>query len=103
MNFLDPGPRRDPGLKHGDVIAMAGSRIEFRSEIPAACGPPDAPAMGSTLLRVTRRICWLMVADIVGSTRMGQELPPEEVPLLTGGWFKTCRKLIEEHSGQMNK
>lgn len=94
---------RPLALKDGDVIDMAGSRIEFRSESLGAYGNYDASSMGSTILRVTRRECWLMVADIVGSTRMAQELPPEEVPLLTGGWFKTCRELIEEHGGQMNK
>lgn len=92
---------RPLALKDGDVIDMAGSRIEFRSE--ADTTEPDDPSLGSTLLSVARRNCWLMVADIVGSTRMAQELPPEEVPQVTGGWFKTCRDLIEQHEGHMNQ
>lgn len=92
---------RPLALKDGDVIDMAGSRIEFRSE--AEIIEPDSLSLGSTLLSVARRNCWLMVADIVGSTRMAQELPPEEVPLVTGGWFKTCRDLIEIHEGHMNQ
>jgi adenylate cyclase len=94
---------RPLALKDGDVIDLAGSRIEFRSETPGGDGNYDASPGASTILRVMRRECWLMVADIVGSTRIAQELPPEELPLLTGGWFKTCRELIEEHGGQMNK
>lgn len=94
---------RPLALKDGDVIDMAGSRIEFHSDARSVVGIYDASSIGSTVLRVTRKNCWLMVADIVGSTRMAQELPPEEVPLLTGGWFKACRELIEEHGGQMNK
>ena len=44
-----------------------------------------------------------MVADIEDSTRMALELPPEEFPQITGGWFNTCRELIEEHGGHMNQ
>lgn len=94
---------RPLALKDGDVIDMAGSRIEFHSEAQSSAGIYDAASIGSTILRVTRKNCWLMVADIVGSTRMARDLPPEEVPRLTGGWFKACRDLIEEHDGHMNK
>lgn len=92
---------RPLALRDGDVIDMGGSRIVFRSE--AVVMEADALTLGSTLLSVARRNCWLMVADIVGSTRMAQELPPEEVPLVTGGWFKDCRDLIEAHDGHMNQ
>lgn len=92
---------RPLALKNGDVIEVGGIRIEFHSEaLPADM---ESLSLGSTLLSVTRRNCWLMVADIEGSTRMAQELPPEEVPLVTGGWFKICRDLIEAHGGHMNQ
>ncbi len=90
-------------LKHGDVIEMAGSRIGFESDVPAGTPAGDEDSMGSTLLSVARRSCWLMVADIAGSTRMARELPPEQVPVITGGWFKTCREVIEKHDGHMNQ
>lgn len=89
-------------LKNGDVIDMAGSRIEFQTE-PSVAEPADGSTGGSTLRDIKKRNCWLMVADIVGSTRMAQELPPEEVPRITGGWFNTCRELIEKHGGYMNQ
>jgi len=89
-------------LKNGDLIDMAGSRIEFQSETPAAVTGVDMTG-GSTLRDIKRRNCWLMVADIEGSTRMAQELPPEELPRITGGWFNTCRELIENLGGHMNQ
>jgi adenylate cyclase len=89
-------------LKNGDLIDMAGSRIEFQSETPAADVGVDMTG-GSTLRDIKRRNCWLMVADIEGSTRMAQELPPEEIPRITGGWFNTCRELIEDRGGHMNQ
>lgn len=92
---------RPLALKNGDVIDMAGSRIEFRSVATSVSTNGDS--LDSALLSVARRDCWLMVADIIGSTQMALELSPEEVPLVTGGWFKTCRELIEEYGGQMNQ
>jgi class 3 adenylate cyclase len=88
-------------LNNGDVIDMAGSRIGFQTEALAG-GSDDHSTAGSTLRDIKKRNCWLMVADIVGSTRMARELPPEEVPQITGGWFNTCRELIENHGGTMN-
>lgn len=88
-------------LKNGDVIDMAGSRIEFQSDM-AGQTAVDMTG-GSTLRDIKRRNCWLMVADIEGSTRMAQELPPEEIPRITGGWFNTCRDLVEGHGGHMNQ
>lgn len=92
---------RPRALKNGDLIDLAGSQIEFRSESTSVHAHGNS--LGSTLLSVARRDCWLMVADIIGSTRMAQELSPEELPLVTGGWFKTCRELIEEYEGHMNQ
>ncbi len=94
---------RPQALKDGDRLDLAGSGMLFH----AAIQPPDAgideDSLGSTLLRVVKRSCWLMVADIAGSTRMAQALPPEQVPRITGGWFKTCREVIEKHDGHMNQ
>ncbi|MES2924502.1 MAG: FHA domain-containing protein [Verrucomicrobiota bacterium] len=87
-------------LKNGDLIEMAGSRIEFQTEGSTADYETTG---GSTLRDIKRRNCWLMVADIVDSTRMALELPPEEFPQVTGGWFNTCRELIEAHGGHMNQ
>ncbi len=94
---------RPVALKHGDVIEMGGSRIVFQSDAPSGHESPDSDSLGSTLIRVVRRSCWLMVADIAGSTRMARELPPEQVPRVTGGWFKECREMIERHDGHMNQ
>lgn len=88
-------------LADGDIIEIGGHRIEFRGESPAdGC---DEETVGSTVLDIVRRPLWLMVGDIVGSTRRSRELPPEEVPRINGAWFKTCRELVEAHGGHMNQ
>jgi adenylate cyclase len=88
-------------LKNGDIIELAGSRIEFRSDGTATDLPSGT--IVSTLIDIRKRNTWLMVADIVGSTRMAQQMPPEEVPRINGSWFKTCREAVDAHGGHMNQ
>ena len=45
----------------------------------------------------------MLIADIVGATKLSQTLSAEEFPRVTGGWFKSCREVIEAHEGQIMK
>ncbi|TMP95118.1 MAG: adenylate/guanylate cyclase domain-containing protein [Verrucomicrobia bacterium] len=47
--------------------------------------------------------CWLLVADIVDFTALSRSLVSERLAALVGGWFATCRKIIEQHDGTINK
>jgi len=47
--------------------------------------------------------CWLLVADIVDFTPLSRSLVSERLAALVGGWFATCKKIIEEHDGTINK
>jgi adenylate cyclase len=87
-------------LKDGDEIDLAGYRMRFSFDTVAAAvtfGP------GSTILTLKRRNLWLIVADIIGSTELSRKLPPEELPRVTGGWFKACREIVDGNHGHMNQ
>jgi len=88
-------------LKDGDIIELGGCRIEFRSDGESL--DTDTGTVGSTIIAFQKRNAWLMVADIVGSTRMAQEMPAEQVPQINGAWFKTCREAVDAHGGHMNQ
>ncbi len=90
-------------LHRGDQIRLSGVYLEFHSEMLTSAHPIGRQMMASTMLSIKQTDCWLMVADIVGSTRLSQELAPEELPRITGGWFKTCRQVIEDCGGHMSK
>jgi len=47
--------------------------------------------------------CWLLVADIIDSTRLMKELPPDELPLVTGRWVAECKQTIETQGGRINQ
>ncbi len=88
-------------LSDGDEIDIGGHLIEFRG--PSGPGSGAGETLGSTVLDIRKRSLWLMVGDIVGSTRRSREIAPEDVPRLNGAWFKTCRDLVVDHGGQMNQ
>jgi adenylate cyclase len=47
--------------------------------------------------------CWLLVADILGSTALVKQVTLEELPVITGRWVAECKQTIEEHGGRINQ
>ncbi|MBN8417471.1 MAG: FHA domain-containing protein [Verrucomicrobia bacterium] len=90
-------------LHNGDIIRIAGNELEFSSEILSAMHPAGPQVMASTMIHIRQAQCWLMVADIIGSTQLSQTLPGAQFPRMTGSWFKNCRQIIDECGGHMSK
>ncbi|MBL9132133.1 MAG: FHA domain-containing protein [Verrucomicrobiaceae bacterium] len=90
-------------LRNGDVIRIADVELEFATEILSAMHPAGKAVMASTMIRIEQADCWLMVADIEGSTKLAQSMEPEKYPRLTGTWFKECRQIIDDCGGHMSK
>lgn len=90
-------------LHNGDLIRIASNELEFSSEILSAMHPVGQQAMASTMIHIRQAQCWLMVADIIGSTQLSQTLPGAQFPRMTGSWFKNCRQIIDECGGHMSK
>jgi adenylate cyclase len=93
-----------PTLLHdGDRIEVGASPLTFHQ--PAAAGRDETlqPAADATVLEVKSEPCWLLVADIEGSTRLHEKLPAAELPVLIGRWLAECKQLVEECGGSINK
>jgi len=91
-------------LKAGDVIRLSNTHLVFGSEKvkqPTSAG--TAAMMASTMMAIRTSKCWMMMVDIIGSTKMAQETSAEEWPIITGNWFRSCREIIEAHQGHMMK
>lgn len=89
-------------LHSGDVIRLSGVEMEFHAGATGQAAKA-LPIMASTMISVKTAECWMLMADIIGSTRLAQEVSPEELPRITGGWFKNCREIIEAHGGHIMK
>ncbi len=90
-------------LHNGDIIRIASNELEFATEILSAMHPAGQQVMASTMIHIRQAQCWLMVADIIGSTQLAQTLPGAQFPRMTGTWFKNCRQVIDECGGHMSK
>lgn len=90
-------------LHKGDVIELGASRLEFQTEALTTVHKAGKALLASTMLSIRQMNCWLLVADIVGSTLLAQRLAPEELPRVTGKWFKTCRQIVDECGGHISK
>jgi class 3 adenylate cyclase len=90
-------------LRHGDIIRIGSHELEFGTEDTGAAQPTGQQPQASTMIDIRQARCWLMVADIVGSTQLSYTLPDVEFPRMSGAWFKNCRQIIDECGGHMSK
>jgi len=88
-------------LNNADAIKLGDTELifEFDGDI---CEKHRTLAV-STQLSLQRRKCWLIIADLIGSTARSQQVAPEVTARENGQWFKQCRELIDTHGGQMNQ
>jgi adenylate cyclase len=90
-------------LRDGAAIRIGSSTLLFRQ----SAGPSSASGEGhwseGTVHDIRIAPCWLLLADIVGSTELSRELPAEQLPVITGRWFSECKQVIEGHGGLINK
>ena len=89
-------------LTDGDRISIVGTTFQFRHP-HGPVRPRFAEATDLTVIQVRTVPCWLLLADIVGSSVLAQERPAEELALTVGAWLSGCRQLIEGSGGAINK
>ena len=94
---------RPTRLRDGDGIDIAQFRYVFRQAQVETIDPPTGTFTGATVLSVRASKCWLLVADLENSVQLSQSLPPDQLPVVTGGWLAECKQTIEECGGTLNK
>jgi adenylate cyclase len=90
-------------LRHGDKVNIGPFEFCFRLPQSGGVSGPETVTADTTIADIRHAKCWLLVADIVDSTRLLKELPLEEVPTITGRWVAECKQTIEEHGGRINQ
>lgn len=90
-------------LHHGDRLRIGS--FEFVFHQPHSKDLAHLKTLGSNATVADIRLvrCWLLVADIVNSSQLVQELPPDEVPLVTGQWVAECKQTLEAAGGRINQ
>jgi adenylate cyclase len=90
-------------LQPGDRLQIGSHQFLFHQ-----AGSPHpqtrASALADQTLADIRPVrCWLLVADIIDSTRLVRELTPDELPRVTGQWVAECKQVIEGQGGRINQ
>jgi class 3 adenylate cyclase len=96
---------RPARLRGGDRVEIAGRVFTFNQPGTASleAASERASTINATISELRQLDCWLLVADMVGSTQLVQRLPAEASVSLTGRWLATCRSLVEASGGLINK
>lgn len=56
-----------------------------------------------TIREIENVPCWLLVADIENFTPLSRSLTSDNLATLIGGWVATCKQIIEDHQGMIDK
>jgi class 3 adenylate cyclase len=86
-------------LHDGDHIQIGPFELVFRQALD-----PSASFLGqATAIAFKTNPCWMLLADIIGSTEAAQRVDTLQMAALTGKWVQACKEVIEGNSGMINK
>ena len=93
-------------LRSGDTIRIVDHVLRFvASSIPLPVEEPIQPASVGARTQLAFQVAkaWLLLADIIGSTRLTHQLSPVDYARVVGDWFRNCSQIIESFGGGVNK
>lgn len=90
-------------VRDQDKIGVSKFQLTFRQHSTTVVMNEQPTQTTKTIQDIKSSDCWLLVADIAGSTQLGKSLSAEELPMVTGRWLAECKEIIEECGGSINK
>src|ERR1700746_113094 len=89
-------------LSDGDEIIIGDQILKFRQPVGIS-EEYKSDVVQRTLREIEEIPCWLLVADIRGFTPLSQQMRSEDLDLLLGAWIFSCKQIIENQHGIINK
>jgi adenylate cyclase len=89
-------------LSDGDEITIGDQVFKLRQPLTIS-DEHKTPMIQRTLREIENIPCWLLVADIRGFTPLSRQMQSEDLDVLLGAWIFTCKEIIENHHGIINK
>jgi pSer/pThr/pTyr-binding forkhead associated (FHA) protein len=90
-------------LNDGDVMKLGDYALTFRQSKPDTASEMRTDNPSVTVIDVKKIDCWMLLADIVNSTKLASECDPSDWASLVGNWSGNCRQIVELHGGAINK
>jgi adenylate cyclase len=102
--FLNKRRLHEPArLRDCDQITIGGNTFIFRQ----SRDPTNRPRSTAPVLTLQAQIeeipCWLLIADIKNFTPLSRKLLSDKLALLVSSWLATCKDIIENNNGVVNK
>jgi len=89
-------------LSDGDQITIGDQVFKIRQPL-AISEEYKTDVVQRTLREIENIPCWLLVADIRGFTPLSRHMQSEDLDVLLGAWIFTCKEIIENQHGIINK
>lgn len=90
-------------LSDGDVMKLGDFALRFRQLNTFDDAEAKSQIPSVTMIEIKNVVCWMLLADIIGSTKLSAQHEPAEWASLVGHWAGDCRRIIELHGGTINK
>src|SRR5205814_6060316 len=89
-------------LRDGNYITIGDQLFTFR-QLATISEEHKTEIMQRTLREIESVPCWLLVADIRGFTPLSRQMQSEDLDVLLGAWIFSCKEIIENQHGIINK
>jgi len=89
-------------LSDGDQITIGDQVLKFRQPL-AISAEHKTDLLQRTLREIENIPCWLLVVDLRGFTPLSRHMQSEDLDVLLGGWIFTCKEIVENRNGIINK
>jgi adenylate cyclase len=89
-------------LRDGNYITIGDQLFTFRQPVTIS-EEHKTSVMQRTLREIENIPCWLLVADIRGFTPLSRQLQSEDLDVLVGAWIFSCKEIVENQQGVINK
>jgi adenylate cyclase len=89
-------------LRNGDLVEFGPFALVFR-QTEALAATETEITTERTVLDLRVMASWLLVADVEGYAALSHTVPVEDLAVMMGRWFSSCRQLVERHEGIINK
>lgn len=94
---------RPTRLDSGDRIQIGDCELAFKMDRESSTTDVQNTAAAMTVVHTRVVDCWLLVADVIGSTGIIREMEPTALSQMMGAWLSRCRDHVERCGGTINK
>src|SRR3954452_14815234 len=101
LHALPPRAHASPLMAATVACPDCGTEVTAGTKFCPECGArqPVRPAPS----REVRKVVTVLLADVTGSTALGEQLDPEALRALMTRYFAAMRAVIERHGGRVEK